>query len=239
MRGEVELEAATLDGGFYELEPNFRKQLKSDIALVKRLPNLAHLTKAFAHSQLNGEAVFVPKAHAENFFSIVGVLTRLTAPTYAWQTGFSDVWLKARDKGFADGSNPHFVISDEPQPLASALATAWGKLATEVFASGMPGKLMAKLDDLATNVFTFDPGNREQGLSVLPLAVLLSEAADFAGKEHLVQLAADLIEHIALPMGWVGDAQSRTLDNALAAAYRSTSNSESIESKLTNIGGAA
>ena len=239
VRGTDELEAATLDDGFYELEPNFREQLKSDIALVKRLPNLATLTRAFAHAQLNGEAIFVPKSQSADFFSIVGVLTRLTAPTFAWQTGFSDVWVKPRDKGYADGNNPHFLISDDHQPMPSALATAWGNLATEVFASGVPGKLMAKLDDLATNVFAVNPAKREQGLSLLPLAILLTDSSELAGKEHLIQLAADLIEHIELPQGWLGDAQSRTLDNAQNAVYRNTLNSESIEAKLTNIGGAA
>jgi hypothetical protein len=130
------------------------------------------------------------------------------------------------------------LLSDKRQPALNNIATDWGNLATEVFASGMPGKLMAKLDDLATNTFTFNPASREQGLSVLPLAIMLSDSADLAGKEQLVNLAANLLELIELPHGWVGDAQSNTLDNAAGAVYRTTSYSESIESKLTNIGGA-
>jgi hypothetical protein len=237
-RGEGELEPTVLDDGFYELGPSFREQLKSDLALVKRLPNLEALTKAFAQSQLTGEAAFVPKTHAKEFFAIVAVLTRLTAPTFAWQTGFSDVWVEPRTATLTVGANPHFLLSDNRQPQLSNLASMWGTLATEVFASGMPGKLMAKLDDLATNTFTFNPTSREQGLSVLPLAIMLSDAADLAGKEQLVNLAANLLELIELPHGWVGDAQAKTLDNAAGAVYRSTSFSESIESKLTNIGGA-
>jgi hypothetical protein len=237
-RGEGELEQAALDGGFYELEPNFREQLKSDLARVKRLPNLESLTKAFAQSQITGEAAFVPKAQAADFFAIVAVLTRLTAPVFAWQTGFSDVWVEPRTATLTVGANPHFLLSDKRQPALNNIATDWGNLATEVFASGMPGKLMAKLDDLATNTFTFHPASREQGLSVLPLAIMLSDAADLAGKEQLVNLAANLLELIELPHGWVGDAQSNTLDNAAGAVYRTTSYSESIESKLTNIGGA-
>lgn len=236
-RGEGELEPTILDDGFYELEPNFREQLKSDLALVKRLPNLEALTKAFAQSQLTGEAAFVPKAQAKDFFAIVAVLTRLTAPTFAWQTGFSDVWVTPRTATLTVGANPHFLLSDNRQPQLSSLASMWGTLAAEVFASGMPGKLMSKMDDLATNTFTFDPTNREQGLSVLPLAILLSDAADLAGKDNLVNQAITLLDFIEPPRGWVGDAQSQTLDNAAGAVYRTTSNSESIEAKLTNIGG--
>jgi hypothetical protein len=130
------------------------------------------------------------------------------------------------------------LLSDNRQPQLSNLASLWGTLAAEVFASGMPGKLMSKMDNLATNTFTFNPTSREQGLSVLPLAIMLSDAADLAGKEQLVNLAANLLELIELPHGWVGDAQAKTLDNAAGAVYRTTSYSESIESKLTNIGGA-
>jgi hypothetical protein len=235
-RGEGELETAELDSGFYELKPDFREQLKSDLALVKRLPNLEALTKAFAQSQLTGEAAFVPKAQAKDFFAIVAVLTRLTPPVYAWQTGFSDVWVEPRTATLTVGANPHFLLSDKRQPMLSGLAATWGNLAAEVFASGMPGKLMAKLDDLATNTFTFHPTSREQGLSLLPLAIMLSDATDLAGKETLVNLAANLLELIELPDGWVGDAQEKTLDNAAGAVYRTTAYSESIESKLTNIG---
>jgi len=237
-RGEAELETTELDDGFYELQPNFREQLKSDLARVKRLPNLEALTKAFAQSQLTGEAAFVPKTQAADFFAIVAVLTRLTAPGFAWQTGFSDVWVEPRTATLTVGANPHFLISDKRQPALNNIATDWGNLAAEVFASGMPGKLMAKLDDLATNTFTFHPSSREQGLSVLPLAIMLSDSADLAGKEQLVNQAANLLELIELPQGWVGDAQAKTLDNAAGAVYRTTAYSESIESKLTNIGGA-
>ena len=237
-RGEGELEPTVLDDGFYELEPNFREQLKSDLALVKRLPNLTALTKAFAQSQLTGEAAFVPKAQAKDFFAIVAVLTRLTAPVFAWQTGFSDVWVEPRTATLTVGANPHFLLSDSRQPALRNIANDWGTLAAEVFSSGMPGKLMSKMDHLATNTFTFNPTSREQGLSLLPLAILLSDAADLAGKENLVNQAATLLESIELPQGWVGDAQAKTLDNAAGAVYRSTSFSESIESKLTNIGGA-
>ena len=236
-RGEGELEPTVLDDGFYELEPNFREQLKSDLALVKRLPNLAALTKAFAQSQLTGEAAFVPKAQAKDFFAIVAVLTRLTAPVFAWQTGFSDVWVEPRAATLTVGANPHFLLSDNRQPLLGSLASMWGTLAAEVFASGMPGKLMSKMDDLATNTFTFNPASREQGLSLLPLAIMLSDATDLAGKENLVNQAVTLLDFVELPHGWVGDAQAKTLDNAAGAVYRTTSSSESIESKLTNIGG--
>lgn len=236
-RGEGELEPTALDDGFYELEPNFREQLKSDLALVKRLPNLTSLTKAFAQSQLTGEAAFVPKAQAKDFFAIVAVLTRLTAPVFAWQTGFSDVWVEPRTATLTVGANPHFLLSDTRQTAISNIANDWGTLAADVFASGMPGKLMSKMDDLATNTFTFNPTSREQGLSLLPLAILLSEAADLAGKENLVNQAIALLDFIELPHGWAGDAQAKTLDNAAGAVYRTTSSSESIESKLTNIGG--
>ena len=237
-RGDDELEISALDDGFYEFQPNFREQLRSELAQVKRLPNLTSLTKAFAQSQLTGEAVFVPRSQAKEFFAIVAVLTRLTAPVYAWQTGFSDVWADKIPEGLEKISNPHFLLSDNRQVTTSQLVTDWGTLATEVFSSGMPGKFMSKMDHLATNTFTFNPASREQGLSLLPLAILLSDAADLAGKENLVTQAANLLESIELPKGWVGDAQAKTLDNAAGAVYRSTSFSESIEEKLTNIGGA-
>ncbi len=240
-RGEIELEAAELSAGFYELEPNFREQLKADLALVRRLPNLGELTKSFASTQAVGSALFVPKAQAKEFFAIVSILTRLTAPVYAWQTGFSDVWEQPRAATLADAKNPHFLLSDQPNALAGAKATMWGKVAEEVFAAGIPGKLMAKIDDLATNVFAFNPAKRIQGLCLLPFAVALQSQEDMAGKEHLVQLATDLLatDKFPRPAGWRPGAEVQLKQAAQNAAFRSTNNSVKIEELLRAIGGAA
>ena len=239
-RGDAELEAATLDDSFYVIEPTFREQLKTDLALVKRLPNVAALAKGFAHSQLSGTATIVPKSQASDFFAIVSIFTRLTAPVYAWQTGFSDVWEKPRDVTLADGRNPHFVLSNDPSPQPSGLATLWASIAAEAFAAGIPGKLMAKLDDLATTTFALNPAMRGQGLTLLPLAILLTNSEDMVGKEHLVNLAVDYILNCDdLPSAWLGDSEDRVLDGPKSLTYHRCSKSDDIEGWLARIGGAA
>ncbi len=236
-RGELELEAAILDSGFYQLDANFREQLRLDLGAVKGLNNLKSLLTGFAHSQLTGGPAFVPKGQKQNFFAIVSVFTRLTALDFAWQTGFSDIWSAPRSRELADGHNPHFLLGEQTGTLPTSLAVAWANLATEAFSSGIIGKLVQKIDELCTECFSFDRNNREQGLSVLPLAVLLTDKADLVGRENLARLAADFIEQVALPESWKTGAQEKTLDSAANAVYRGALNSESIESKLTNIGG--
>lgn len=236
-RGEVELEAATLDSGFYQFEANFREQLRNDLSLVKGLSGLNLLLAGFAQSQLVGGPAFLPIRERANFFSIVSVFTRLTALDFAWQTGFSDIWTAPRNLELADGHNPHFLLGEGSPTAPGALAISWANLAAEAFSSGIIGKLIQRIDEYCTDTFVFNSAKREQGLALLPLAVLLSNKADLAGRENLAKQAAEFIELAALPENWRPGAMETTLDNASDAVYRGALNSESIESLLTNIGG--
>ena len=169
-RGEAELEAAELDEGFYEISPAFREQLKSDLATVRSLENLKYLLTSFAAAQLELSSVQIPRILAQDFFAIISILTRLTAPIFAWQIGFSDVWEHPRSNNLIDGSNPHFVLGYEDSN-STALANLWAELALEVFTQGFPGKVISKIDE-ASQSLQFQHNNFSQGLALVPIAII-------------------------------------------------------------------
>lgn len=200
-RGEAELEAAELDEGFYEIAPTFREQLKADLAAVRGLEGLKSLLASFATAQLERSNVQVSKTQANEFFAIISILTRLTAPVYAWQIGFSDVWEQPRSKDLVDGSNPHFVLGPE-ESNPSALANQWAELALEVFTQGFPGKALAKIDELSQSL-KLQRSGFSQGLALLPIAVIELSKEGTASSE-LEQLARDFLQSLNQPeIGYV------------------------------------
>ena len=200
-RGEAELESAELDEGFYEFAPSFREQLKDDLGTVRGLDGLRPLLKSFATAQIERSAVHVSKADADQFFAIIAILTRLTAPVYAWQIGFSDVWEQPRSRDLADGSNPQFVLGDEATK-STALADLWAELALEVFTQGFPGKVMAKIDDVAQGL-QLQRNNFAQGLALLPIAII-ELGKEGTGNSQLSQRAKDFLQSLNQPeIGYV------------------------------------